>query len=107
MTLNEYQRATAKTVIYPHENAIDYCILGLCSEAGELAGKRKKQIRDGEITDDELAAELAAELGDLLWYVVRLAAELDWTLESIAVSNLYKLADRQRRGVIGGSGDER
>ena len=103
MTLNEYQRDTAKTAIYPIENAIDYCILGLCSEAGELAGKRKKQFRDGNITDNDLAAEL----GDVLWYVARLASELGCTLESIAVSNLYKLADRQRRGVIGGSGDSR
>jgi hypothetical protein len=36
-----------------------------------------------------------------------LAYELDYTLEEIMQMNLDKLASRQQRGVISGSGDDR
>ena len=49
MQLTDYQVWTRTTAIYPKEKALDYLGLGLCSEAGEVAGKLKKKIRDGGI----------------------------------------------------------
>ena len=72
-------------------------------QAGEVAGKFKKALRDGTPNP----AGMAAELGDCLWYLACLAGSFGYTLEEIAAMNLAKLADRQQRGVIGGSGDER
>lgn len=43
-----------------------YLSLGLISEVGEIAGKMKRVIRDGE----EICTEdMVKELGDVLWYV--------------------------------------
>lgn len=108
MTLDEYQALARKTAIYPATRGIDYCIHGLTSEAGEVAGKWKKVIRDdgGQLMSDK-ADVLASELGDVLWYVANLAAELGVSLQDLANENVRKLADRKNRGVIGGSGDTR
>jgi hypothetical protein len=43
----------------------------------------------------------------VLWYVAVLADYLDLSLDDIATANLAKLASRQDRGVLGGSGDNR
>ena len=110
--MNDYQSAVAETAIYPESGtgsvlALAYVGLGL-GEAGEIQGKIKKIIRDdgGQVTDATRIA-LAKELGDLLWYAARLASEISMPLETVAVMNLNKLADRRERGVLGGSGDER
>ena len=47
MQLSDYQKAAAFTAIYPQEHAILYPALGLAGEAGEVANKVKKMIRDG------------------------------------------------------------
>jgi len=108
MNFNDYQHRTSSTAIYPEEKALEYLALGLCSEAGEVAGKLKKIIRDyGSNLTEEKRFELASELGDVLWYVSQLALELNVTLDVIAHENIAKLADRKERGAIGGSGDFR
>ena len=110
MTLNEYQEAAHET---SHNTQIGgngwlYPALGLASEGGELLGKMKKVFRDnGGILNDTARLAMAAELGDILWYVAELATQLEIDLNEIATANLHKLADRANRGVIGGSGDER
>ena len=101
--MNAYQEATRATAIYPKEQAIEYLSLGLASEAGEVAGKVKKRIRD----NSPYIAETADELGDVLWYVARLADELGYSLDSIATENIEKLTSRAQRGVLKGSGDAR
>jgi NTP pyrophosphatase (non-canonical NTP hydrolase) len=109
MELNNYQEMARSTAIYPDQGAnLVYPALGLCGEAGEVAEKVKKIIRDdaGVITDAKRDV-IAAELGDVLWYVAQVAAELDYSLEDIASLNLEKLASRAQRGVLGGSGDSR
>ena len=98
-----YQSFTDETAIYPEEKALEYCALGLASEAGEFAGKVKKWIRDG-VLDTEAAK---AELSDVLWYVARCAEELEFYLSDVAKESVDKLSDRKKRGVIGGSGDYR
>lgn len=113
LTLTDYQVAANETAIYPSageakEEGINYTLLGLVGEAGELANKFKKVLRDnGGKISDEVRNDMAAELGDVLWYVANLADELDWSLELIAKRNLAKLKSRAERGVISGSGDNR
>lgn len=109
MELNDYQTTAAKTAIYPEEHALTYPALGLVGEAGEVANKVKKLIRDGVDPDtyDAKRLEIADEVGDVLWYIAALCKELGVSLEDVARGNLHKLADRQRRGKLGGSGDTR
>ena len=109
MELNEYQAAAKKTAIYPNAgNNIIYPTLGLIGEAGEVANKVKKIIRDGGGKISEEAREtIKEELGDILWYVSQLAIELRVPLDEIAAGNLKKLSSRQKRAVLGGSGDRR
>jgi len=108
MELNEYQQLAKKTAIYPKDQAISYTILGLASEAGEVAGKYKKILRDkdSQLTEKDIQ-ELKKELGDILWYIASLSSELGVTLEDVASTNISKLLDRQRRNKIKGNGDER
>ena len=111
LTLNQYQQQARKTAIYPqkgnrHPNGINYTILGLLGEAGELANDWKKGIRDGgDMT--MIKEKLRFELGDVLWYASQLAEELGMTLEQVARCNLDKLRDRKTRGTLRGSGDNR
>jgi len=108
MTFDDYQEDAVKTAIYGEGDLILYPTLGLVNEAGEVAGKVKKVLRDndGEF-DEERVNALADEIGDVLWYMAALARDIGWTLDSIAQKNLAKLKDRQERGVIKGSGDTR
>ena len=109
MRFSEYQRLSRETAVYPQlgDNLV-YPALGLCGEAGETAEKVKKAIRDdGGVLNDERRAALAAELGDVLWYVAQLATEAGLDLDEIADDNLAKLLSRRDRGVLQGSGDAR
>lgn len=110
MQMTEYQIQASATAIYPGKGSalgLAYVGLGL-GEAGEVQGKIKKILRDddGAITDEKRLA-IAGELGDVLWYIAQACNELDIRLQDVARLNLAKLADRQERGVLGGSGDER
>ncbi len=108
MTLNEYQSYALETAIYPEEARIIYPTLGLTGEAGEVADKVKKVIRDSnnEFTTEK-KQELAKEIGDVLWYCATLSHDLGYTLDEIASMNYEKLHSRQVRGQLHGSGDNR
>lgn len=109
ITATEYQNKAMETAIYPKNQALEYLTLGLTGEAGEIANKVKKLIRDGadvEGYNDKLV-QITNEVGDVLWYCAMLANELDANMGNIMEQNLHKLADRKSRGVISGSGDNR
>ena len=109
MNFSEYQEKSRVTALYPHAgHDFVYPTLGLVGEAGEVADKLKKTIRDdnGVVTDVK-REEVKKELGDVLWYVAQVATELHLSLDDIASANLEKLLSRKERGVIGGSGDNR
>lgn len=111
MLANDYELATEETAHYPGATegsieAVNYCILGLIGEAGEIANKWKKLYRD-DLDYRQVRLDLGAELGDVCWYVARLADELGFTLEEVMQANLEKLASRKERGKLSGSGDDR
>ena len=106
--LDMYQQVAKTTAIYPREQAIIYPTLGLTGEAGEVANKVKKIIRDGSNKNDEkLVSEIKAEIGDCLWYIAVLADDFNIKLSDIASANIEKLANRKKKGTIHGSGDTR
>lgn len=109
ITAAEYQSRACETAIFPKKQAMEYLTLGLAGESGEIANKVKKFIRDGAVKDEYLAKriEIGYEIGDVLWYCAVLADELEMNLGHIMENNLQKLADRHKRGKIGGSGDNR
>jgi NTP pyrophosphatase (non-canonical NTP hydrolase) len=109
MLISEYQELSRRTATYPGAgDNIVYPTLGLAGEAGEVAEKVKKLLRDDAgVLSDERRSALAGELGDVLWYVAQVATEADLDLEQIAQGNLDKLLSRRRRGVLSGSGDQR
>lgn len=111
LELDEYQHISGSTAIYPRDteaSALSYVTLGLVGEAGELANKVKKILRDsGGVVSAEVKKDLAAESGDVLWYLAQLATEIGYELSEIAWGNLEKLQARAERGTLQGSGDHR
>jgi NTP pyrophosphatase (non-canonical NTP hydrolase) len=93
MTLDEYQKKALVTAI-DRGSELEQRVLGLVGESGEIADKMDKKM-------------LAKELGDVLWYVAAFADYLEYSLDEIAKENIAKLADRQQRSKLTGSGDSR
>lgn len=126
MTLEEYQKQAMTTCMASSEN-FSYMFLNLVGEVGEFASKVAKSIRKGKFAinlsdldvvwnkadeqeEEELRQmnqELQKEAGDILWQLSGLCSVMGWKLEDIAQQNLDKLASRQQRNVIDGSGDNR
>lgn len=108
MRFEEYQKEAVKTAIYGAGSSIIYPALGLVNEAGEVAGKVKKVLRDNAgVFSADKRKQIADEVGDVLWYIAAMANDLGISMEDIALTNLAKLKDRQERNVIQGSGDNR
>jgi NTP pyrophosphatase (non-canonical NTP hydrolase) len=110
MTFEDYQKQALTTVLSTGDEFKDllHWVLGLNGEAGEVAEKLKKIVRDrGSVVTQEDKIEMAKELGDVLWYLAVFANDLGVPLDKIAQQNLEKLKSRQDRGVLGGSGDNR
>lgn len=109
MDLDEYQRGALRTAApRDKKNELLHLVLGLVGESGEVAEKFKKWVRDADSDEARIdRADIAKELGDVLWYLAVLADHLDMSLDEVAAGNLAKLASRQRRGVLGGAGDNR
>jgi NTP pyrophosphatase (non-canonical NTP hydrolase) len=98
----DYKQAIDPLVLYPRSTqleALQYVALGLNGEAGEVAEQIKKAMRNdgGELTPQRIE-DLKKEAGDVLWYLTRLAAELNTSLAEIAQINVEKLYQRQEKG---------
>lgn len=102
-SFREYQNKAVSFAVYPATHKVLYPTLGLCGEAGEVAEKVKKQVRDGVFQRHEVAKEL----GDVLWYLTNIASDIGYNLNEIANLNIEKLTSRQERDAIKGSGDNR
>lgn len=109
MQFSDYENsAPLQHLIGKEEYRLSILSLGLTEEAGEVAGKIKKMLRnnDGVVTD-QFVVDVKKELGDVLWYLTKLGHHFGLTLEEIAASNVEKLASRMERGTIKGEGDNR
>jgi NTP pyrophosphatase (non-canonical NTP hydrolase) len=109
MNLNDYQHAALRTAApKDKKNELFHLLLGLCGEAGEIAEKAKKVIRDHDsdfsIFDRD---DLTKELGDVLWHLAVIADHFDIPFDQVAEVNIAKLASRLERGTLSGSGDNR
>ena len=109
MDFKTYQKKARITAQYPDLGSNNiYPTLGLVGEAGEVAEKVKKVIRDKKgIFDEESKLGIKKELGDVLWYLANLCTEFNFSLEEVAFQNLEKLRKRADKGKISGSGDDR
>ena len=109
ITPDLYENLAGQTAIFPKDRALEYLALGMTSEAGEVAGKVKKLIRDGEDVEgfEMKKLAIASEIGDVLWYCAMMAKEVGVPLNTIMQENLRKLHDRKERGTLQGSGDDR
>lgn len=109
MDFEIYEYEAAETAIYPNRsNNLAYPALGLVGEAGEVAEKVKKIIRDHDGSAKfSQRQEIAKELGDVLWYIAALCHEIQIPMANVAKMNLKKLQSRQERNVLSGSGDNR
>lgn len=108
MELTDYQISALKTAVYPEQYKIIYPALGMTGEAGEVADKVKKVIRDNNSQfTEEKKMEIAKEIGDVLWYCAVLAHDIGFSLEEVGRMNIDKLKSRQKRGKLSGSGDNR
>lgn len=109
MDMNDYQLKALRTASpKDKKDEVYHLILGLCGEAGEIAEKAKKIVRDNQADFAQLDLDdLTKELGDVLWYIAVLADHFDIKLDDVATKNIAKLADRQKRDLIKGSGDNR
>lgn len=108
MTLGEYQKVALSTNINPGNQIFFDRMFGLVGEAGEMADKVKKWIRDDGADWDKLDKKMmASELGDVMWYVATLADTLGFSLEEVGQQNVAKLQDRKKRDKLAGAGDKR
>lgn len=103
ITFNEYQIQAAATAVY-QERA--YPVASLMVEAAELADIFvKPYLRGDDVKIDR--DKVISEAGDVLWNLAAILSDMNISLETVAALNLEKLADRQRRGVLKGSGGNR
>lgn len=109
MTNEEYQKATDGFALYDSDVSMEYLMLGLVAEAGEVAGKMAKYYR-GDFGDDitpELANAIDLEMGDILWFISQYCNETGTTITALMEKNIQKLTDRRERDAIRGEGDDR
>jgi len=99
-----YSKWVEKKILTKGQDRLVENTLGLVGEAGEVAEKIKKLIRDSNRFKNE---EIMKELGDVVFYVTALANIYGKGLQEVLELNIAKLDDRQKRGKLKGSGDNR
>lgn len=94
LSLNEYQMA-AMAFKDPTHGDLNYSVLGLNGEAGEVADALKKLNYHGHSISQ---SGLIEELGDALWYIASIAHDLEVSLSDVANVNMRKLWSRYPEG---------
>ena len=104
MTLKQYQNKVEETWIKGNIDEFRI-VLGIVGEAGEIAEAYKKFLRGDYL--EGFNRKVERELGDLSYYIAKLCNELGVDWSDILEMNIKKLRDRQKRGKLRGSGDNR
>jgi NTP pyrophosphatase (non-canonical NTP hydrolase) len=95
MDFKEYQeKANATSGAYgsgQNERHQILAALALAGEVGELCNKIKKKIAHRHNIID---AEIAEELGDILWYIAELCDAFGLSMEQVSIGNIAKLWER-------------
>jgi NTP pyrophosphatase (non-canonical NTP hydrolase) len=113
MDFNEYQEKIRITDLGtgPEHNISPswlYYVLGIAGETGELVEKIKKHFRDDYgVMTEEKKKEIIKEMGDVQWYMGRLADAFGIKFSDVAEENLKKLLSRKKRNKLHGNGDNR
>ena len=111
MDFDEYEKLASRTGVFEGkvaENPLMYLGLGVTSEAGEVADKIKKIMRNDQgVISTERKEALKFELGDVLWYLSQISRQIGIPFSEVATANIEKLADRAKRNVISSDGDNR
>ncbi|HHP0467285.1 TPA: MazG nucleotide pyrophosphohydrolase domain-containing protein [Vibrio harveyi] len=118
-SIRKYQKQALVTAEYASH---EYPLLLLAEEAGEVLGKLNKYARKNKVStyiasidarlarhpkQIELRDAIEKELGDVAWAWVVSCHEVGLDPADVLAKNIAKLRDRQKRGVIDGSGDDR
>lgn len=103
-TLSEYSKWVEDKMLTSGSDRLVENTLGLVGEAGEVAEKIKKKIRDNARVNSD---EIVKELGDVLFYTTALANYFMSDLGVVMEVNISKLDGREERGTLNGSGDNR
>ena len=109
LNFSSYQSKALKSAVYPNRGKnIVYPVLGMNGEAGEVAEKVKKILRDknGQWSEEDREA-IKKEIGDVLWYCAAAADEFGLDLQDVAETNIDKLTNRLKNNTIHGEGDDR
>lgn len=99
MELSEYQREAQLTDQFAGETSERLAdprmipLLGMGGEVGSLLAEYKKWVRDGE-AHKLFPAQIAEELGDILWYLANAATRFGLDLQEIGLANLAKTRER-------------
>jgi len=104
MTTKQYSKWVENKIVTEGKERLVENVLGLVGEAGEVAEKVKKMIRDGTKV---VPMDIIKELGDVVFYCTALANHVGYDLTTVLEINLVKLNGRVERGTIQGSGDNR
>lgn len=99
-----YSRWVERKIVTEGQTRLIENVLGLVGEAGEVAEKIKKQMRDA---NKVAADEIVKELGDVVFYATALANYYGKNLGVVLKVNVEKLDDREKRNAIKGEGDNR
>jgi NTP pyrophosphatase (non-canonical NTP hydrolase) len=102
-----YKKFTRDTAQYPKEVEMEYLMIGLANEVGEVLGKFKKHMRGDKMVVEDFNNALVAEMGDVMWYYARILDVLGVSFYDVMIGNIQKLHSRMARDVIKGDGDDR
>ena len=96
MDINDFQKHALTSIAITEKGvpALAHRTLGLTGEAGVLANRLKKVIRDQNGLPNAADTEEAKKrLGDVLYYAAALADYFDLTLAEVAQQNMQQSSD--------------